>query len=590
MPRLGGLFKSFLHTRKSHDGEKGDVHRVMSSDFGDSDRRRSDCTGEMRTKSTPGNLTETQKMIQRKRASAGVETSITLPKVQRKEFEVSKKLGEGSFGQVLLAKWTTTGETVALKVLKEEESFGNQLAECGVLYEDVLSCFEQEIAIMEFCGAHPNIIGVHGKGYDGRVLVMDQAKTDIYRVVKKSGATLPLRNILRWGKDILSAITHIHDCGVIHQDVKSSNILIAEDGTAKICDFGLAMKGRGRFIADRELLTLWYRAPELLMGSRVYSNKVDEWGVGTILLEMLLGRVPFTGDPKTRCQCFQISHVNFNADQLSKIFQTMGTPAEEDVSNMACRGHFLHWPKHKPRLDEHIRKALAKRLSVDAIEDQEPDEEEVMRWTEVIGGLLNVIPERRDTCEEALRSRLFAAEAAHVSACSTTVASPSSVRAMSPPASGTMPALATVKDLPPLASTDAIRPAPSSSSSSTSSSSAGFGRAKSEAAGRAEVVQGQKKVFLGKAPRSPSMESVLSSGATEEEDSMHSTGSASHHKGEHPERRKTTMSRWLHGGFSYFARSGVKRTPSQADADECPIPVLEIGERNCVDVQAVSNN
>jgi len=117
----------------------------------------------------------------------------------------------------------------------------------------------------------------------------------------------------------------MHDCGFVHQDLKSSNVLIFGDRTVKVCDFGLARKKPDTMmLVDRELCTLWYRAPELLMCESMYTHKIDEWSVGCMMLEMVIGSPPFRGKPECTCQCPQVTHRNFNSDQLARIFLVTG--------------------------------------------------------------------------------------------------------------------------------------------------------------------------------------------------------------------------------------------------------------------------
>jgi len=278
-----------------------------------------------------------------------------VPCTYKREYELRRSLGEGSFGQVLLAKWVTKNQRVALKVLKEESVFESQLADCGVTYKDIVAAFEQEIVLMESVGAHPNVVEILAKGYDGRMLAMEVASSDIYHIVKKVGPGLPLALCKRWSKQVLAAVDFIHSKGVFHQDIKSSNILIFDDGTAKVCDFGLAVKGEGELRIDRELLTLWYRAPELIMGSRIYNNKVDEWGVGCIMLEMLVGHVAFAGNANAGCDCPRVSHVNYNSDQLQRIWKMIGTPLDADMEHMACYCHVKSWQRYPSKLKTTIR-------------------------------------------------------------------------------------------------------------------------------------------------------------------------------------------------------------------------------------------
>jgi serine/threonine protein kinase len=154
----------------------------------------------------------------------------------------------------------------------------------------------------------------------------------------------------------------MHDVGVVHLDIKSSNILIFSDRSAKLCDFGLARKGRGNMPVDRELITLWYRAPELLMGDSYYSPKVDEWGAGCVVLEMLIGTAPFKGKPDCVCSCSSVLHHNFNSDQLMKIFLAIGTPEDKSmISRMACYCHFGKWPMFPSKLNAMVRPSFQKK-------------------------------------------------------------------------------------------------------------------------------------------------------------------------------------------------------------------------------------
>lgn len=114
----------------------------------------------------------------------------------------------------------------------------------------------------------------------------------------------------------LSGLEYLHARGIIHRDLKPQNLLINVDGKIKICDFGLARTFT--FPArplTREVVTRWYRAPEVLLGKRDYSTAVDIWSVGTILVEMLNGRALLPGDSEI--------------DQIYHTFRALGTPNEE---------------------------------------------------------------------------------------------------------------------------------------------------------------------------------------------------------------------------------------------------------------------
>ena len=119
--------------------------------------------------------------------------------------------------------------------------------------------------------------------------------------------SLPL--IQRCLRDILQGVEFLHGIKVVHRDLKTANVLVFRDMACKLCDFGLArdFDDSGTMSVNSEVSTLWYRAPELLMGTNTYSPVIDEWGVGVILLEMLLGRCPLMGSVDHVCCCPQVS-------------------------------------------------------------------------------------------------------------------------------------------------------------------------------------------------------------------------------------------------------------------------------------------
>ena len=114
---------------------------------------------------------------------------------------------------------------------------------------------------------------------------------------------------------LLQGISHCHAHRVLHRDLKPQNLLIDKNGNIKLADFGLA---RSISLPIRtythEVVTLWYRAPEILMGSRLYGPAVDIWSIGCIFSEMATKRALFPGDSEI--------------DQLFRIFRTLGTPNE----------------------------------------------------------------------------------------------------------------------------------------------------------------------------------------------------------------------------------------------------------------------
>jgi cyclin-dependent kinase len=138
---------------------------------------------------------------------------------------------------------------------------------------------------------------------------------------------------------LLRGIAYCHQHRVLHRDLKPQNLLINREGALKLADFGLARAfGIPVRSYTHEVVTLWYRAPDVLMGSRKYSTPVDIWSVGCIFAEMVNGRPTFPG--------------NTDGDQLQKIFKVLGTPSEKSWPQIT---EFPDWkpeiaiPVHEPK-------------------------------------------------------------------------------------------------------------------------------------------------------------------------------------------------------------------------------------------------
>jgi cyclin-dependent kinase len=115
---------------------------------------------------------------------------------------------------------------------------------------------------------------------------------------------------------LIKGVAYIHKFKILHRDLKPQNLLISKDGIMKIADFGLA-RGYGIPVRNytHEVVTLWYRPPDVLLGSKNYMTTVDIWSIGCIFAEMVNGKPLFTG-------------VSEN-DQLKKIFRIKGTLNEK---------------------------------------------------------------------------------------------------------------------------------------------------------------------------------------------------------------------------------------------------------------------
>lgn len=146
-------------------------------------------------------------------------------------------------------------------------------------------------------------------------------------------------------KQLLSGLEHCHATGVIHRDIKVSNILVSNDGVLKIADFGLAnfVSARNKQPLTSRVVTLWYRPPELLLGSTNYGETVDLWSAGCVFAELFCGRPFLKG--RTEVVILVVLYIIYisefcerillfwssilQVEQLHKIFKLCGSPPED---------------------------------------------------------------------------------------------------------------------------------------------------------------------------------------------------------------------------------------------------------------------
>ena len=180
--------------------------------------------------------------------------------------KIEKPVGEGTYGVVYKAKDKTTGEHVALKKIRLE---GED--------EGVPSTALREISLLKEL-SHPNIVQLKDVEHaDGRLyLVFEWVDKDLKKYMDSTEMTMPL--VKSYMYQLLKGMDFCHARGIMHRDLKPQNLLVDRKGTLKLADFGLA---RAFMIPVRpythEVVTLWYRAPEILLGQRTYAPAVDMW-------------------------------------------------------------------------------------------------------------------------------------------------------------------------------------------------------------------------------------------------------------------------------------------------------------------------
>ena len=146
-------------------------------------------------------------------------------------------------------------------------------------------------------------------------MIFEYSDSDLKKVLEQRKLTD--EQCIYYLRQILSGLVAIHSNRIIHRDLKTQNILINENHNVKIADFGLARSFTVPFPElTHEVVTLWYRAPEILLGQKTYTPAIDIWSVGCIYAEMLTGRPLFDGASEI--------------GQLIKIFKLMGTPNDSN--------------------------------------------------------------------------------------------------------------------------------------------------------------------------------------------------------------------------------------------------------------------
>ncbi|CAJ1332077.1 unnamed protein product, partial [Effrenium voratum] len=217
------------------------------------------------------------------------------------------RIDEGTYGVVYRACDVETGEVVALKQLKlaavkSEDGFPvASLREMSLLLE----------------ARHPNIVRCHevvvGNTLQHVFMVMEYIEHELKLLVAQLAfGVADVKCLLR---QLLTGLQFLHKNWIMHRDLKTSNILLDRSGVLKICDFGLARHfGEPLRPYTQRVQSLWYRAPELLLGLRTYTNLIDIWSGGCVFAELLLGRPVFEGKAEVH--------------QLGLIFGLTGRPSE----------------------------------------------------------------------------------------------------------------------------------------------------------------------------------------------------------------------------------------------------------------------
>ncbi|XP_053425539.1 cyclin-dependent kinase 3 isoform X2 [Nycticebus coucang] len=312
-------------------------------------------------------------------------------------FQKVEKIGEGTYGVVYKAKNKETGQLVALKKIRLD-----------LETEGVPSTAIREISLLKEL-KHPNIVRLLDVVHSEKklYLVFEFLSQDLKKYMDSASASdLPLHMVKvwrgGWGRggnpphsrpcsarsfsfsllqsylfQLLQGVNFCHSHRVIHRDLKPQNLLINELGAIKLADFGLARAfGVPLRTYTHEVVTLWYRAPEILLGSKFYSTAVDVWSIGCIFAEMVTRKALFPGDSEI--------------DQLFRIFRTLGTPSEATWPGVT------QLPDYKGSFPKWTRKGL-----VEIVPSLEPEGKDLLMH------LLQYDPSQRISAKAALAHPYF---------------------------------------------------------------------------------------------------------------------------------------------------------------------------------------
>jgi len=253
-----------------------------------------------------------------------------------------EKVGEGTYGVVYKARDVGTNQIVALKKIRLEAED-----------EGVPSTAIREISLLKEL-KDDNIVRlldiVHA---DQKLyLVFEFLDVDLKRYMEHqntNGTPISPELVKKFTHQLTSGLLYCHSHRILHRDLKPQNLLIDKRNNLKLADFGLARAfGIPMRTYTHEVVTLWYRAPEVLLGSRHYSTAIDMWSVGCIFAEMAThGNALFPGDSEI--------------DQIFKIFRVLGTPNEDNWPGVSSlpdyKSTFPQWSRQDlanviPTLDE----------------------------------------------------------------------------------------------------------------------------------------------------------------------------------------------------------------------------------------------
>ncbi|XP_039041928.1 probable serine/threonine-protein kinase At1g09600 [Hibiscus syriacus] len=288
-------------------------------------------------------------------------------------FDKLEKVGQGTYSSVYKARDLETGKIVAMKKVR----FVNMDPES-------VRFMAREIIILRRLD-HPNVMKlvciVTSRMSSSLYLVFEYMDHDLAGLAATPGIKFTEQQIKCYMQQLFRGLEHCHSRGVLHRDIKGSNLLIDNNGVLKIADFGLAtlFKPDQKQPLTSRVVTLWYRAPELLLGATQYGVAIDLWSVGCILAELFAGKPIMPGRTEV--------------EQMHKIFKLCGSPSEEywQKTRLPHATSFKPQQPYKRCVSDTFRSFPQSALSL-------------------VDKLLSLKPDVRGSATSALRSEFFTTE------------------------------------------------------------------------------------------------------------------------------------------------------------------------------------
>lgn len=290
-----------------------------------------------------------------------------------------KLLGQGTYGKVYKARNRKTGRVVAMKKMSVDWD-----------EEGLPSTFLREISLLKAL-SHPNVVALldvftpSAERAGTLVLIFEFLDLDLKKFMKVLNNDLSSKIIHKLAQQVCCGVEFCHEHLILHRDLKPQNLLIDNSYRLKLADFGLA---RGFTLAKKytqEVVTVWYRAPELLLGSGLYSAPIDLWSVGCVLAEMAVGKPLFDGDSEI--------------DTIFKIFRMLGTPTQDSWPGLTVLPNFrMSFPSWPSRTWAACHECALEKLEASGVE--------------LISSLLIYDPKKRASARNIVRHPYFSARCA----------------------------------------------------------------------------------------------------------------------------------------------------------------------------------